>query len=69
MMATSVYEIVGTIIRDGTAYVTYNLKMTVEGTPVSSQVVQTLQSHNGQWLLLLPSTADATIASIEAAFK
>jgi hypothetical protein len=49
--------------------VTYNLKMTVEGTPVSSHVVQTLKSHNGQWLLLLPSTADATIAGIEARFK
>jgi hypothetical protein len=69
MMATSVYEIVGSTIKDGIAYVTYNLKMTVEGAPVSSHVVQTLKSHNGQWLLLLPSTADATIAGIEARFK
>ena len=69
MMSKSTYDLVGSFIKDGVAYVTYNLKMTVEGVPFTNQVTQTLKMHNGKWLLMLPATADATIAGIEARFK
>jgi hypothetical protein len=69
MMSTSDSEIVGTLVKDGIAYVTYNLKMTVQGNSISTQAVQTLKMHNGKWLLMLPPTADATIAGIDAEFK
>lgn len=69
MMANSSYEIVGAVLKDGIAYVTYDLRMVVEGSPVSTQVVQTLKLHDGKWLMLLPATADATIVGIESAFR
>jgi hypothetical protein len=68
MMSTSTYEIVGSFMKNDLAYVTYTLGVTVKGQAVSSQVVQTLKMHDGRWLLMLPSTAEATIAGIEARF-
>jgi hypothetical protein len=40
MMSTSTFEIVGSFVKDGVAYVTYRLGVTVDGKPISSQVVQ-----------------------------
>lgn len=69
MMSASTYEIVGSFIEDDVAHVIYNIELTIQGNPVSSQVVQTLKMHDGKWFLMLPSTADATIVGIEARFK
>jgi len=69
LMSTCKFEIVGTIIKDGTAHVTYNFTMTVEGRPVTTPVVQMLRQHEGRWLLMLPPTADATIARIESRYR
>ena len=68
MMSKATYEIVGSVLKGDVAYVTYNLGFTMEGKAVSSEVVQTLKMHDGKWLLLLPSTAEASIARIEARF-
>jgi hypothetical protein len=68
MMSTSTYQIVGSFMKEDVAYVTYTLGVTVQGKAVSSQVVQTLKLHDGNWLLMLPSTAEGTIAGIEARF-
>ena len=48
---------------------TYNLGMTVNGKAITTQVVQKLKLYDGKWLLMLPSTAEASIAAIEARFK
>jgi hypothetical protein len=69
MMSTSTFEIVGSYVKDGVAYVTYSLGVTVDGKPISSQVVQTLKEYDGKWLLLLPSTAERAVARIEARFN
>jgi hypothetical protein len=69
MMSTSTYKIVGSFVKDKVAYVTYDLAITVKGKGVRSQVVQKLKQHEGKWLLLLPSTAEASIAGIEARFQ
>ena len=69
MLAKSSYELVGGFVKDDVAYVTYNLKIRVEGKPVNQQVTQALRAHEGRWLLMLPATADATIAGIEQRFK
>jgi hypothetical protein len=68
MMSTSTYEIVGSFVKDDVAYVTYTLGVTVKGKVVSTQVIQTLKMHDGKWLLMLPSTAEGTIAGIERRF-
>ena len=68
MMSNSTYEIVGSFVKDDVAYVTFTLGVTVKGQAVTSQVVQTLKMHDGRWLLMLPSTAEGTIAGIEARF-
>ena len=69
MMSTSTYEIVGSFVKDDVAYVTYTLGVTVKGKVVSTQVIQTLKMHDGRWLLMLPSTAEGTIAGIEKRFN
>ena len=69
MMSDATFEVVGSFLKDGLAYVTYNLEVTVNGKAVSTQVVQKLKLHDGNWLLMLPSTAEASIAGIEARFK
>jgi hypothetical protein len=69
LMSTSTYEIVGSFIKDEIAYVTYDLAIIVKGKGVRSQVVQTLKQHEGEWLLMLPSTAEASVAGIEARFQ
>jgi hypothetical protein len=69
MASKSTYEIVGSFVKDGVAHVTFNMKTTVEGRSVSMPVVQMAKMHNGTWLLMLPASADATIAGIEAEFK
>lgn len=69
MMAKSTHEILGSFVKDGVAHVTYNLTMTFDGRPVNTQVSQMLKMHDGKWMLMLPSTADATMAGIEARFR
>jgi hypothetical protein len=69
MMKAATFEIVGSFLKDDLAYVTYNLGVTVDGTVVTTQVVQKLKLHDGKWLLMLPSTAEASIAAIETRFN
>lgn len=69
LMSTATYEIVGSFVKDDTAYVTYNLTLTVDGRTVTTQVVQTLKVHDGQWLLMLSSTSEAAIAGVKAQFE
>jgi hypothetical protein len=68
-MSSAAFETVGSFLKDDLAYVTYNLKLTVDGKAINTQVVQTLKMHDGKWLLMLPSTAEASIAGIEARFQ
>jgi hypothetical protein len=68
MMSTASYEIVGSFLKDDLAYITYKLNVTIDGKVIGTQVVQTLKMHDGKWLLMLPSTAEAAIAGIEARF-
>jgi hypothetical protein len=68
LISTARYEIVGTVHKDGLAYVTYMLTIVVDGKSVSSQVVQTLKPHDDQWLLMLPASAGAAVAKIEARY-
>jgi hypothetical protein len=69
MMSQVTGDIVGGFIEDNVAHVTYNLNVNVEGSVVKTQIVQTLKMHEGKWLLMLPSTADATIVGIDARYK
>lgn len=69
LMANSEFEIVGTVITDGIAYVTYAMTITLEGRPVSQDVVQKLKPNDGRWMLLLPTSAEATIAGIESRYR
>jgi hypothetical protein len=69
MMSGATFEVVGSFLKDDLAYVTYNLEMTVDGQEINTQVVQKLKLHDGKWLLMLPSTAEASIAGIEARFN
>jgi hypothetical protein len=69
LMSGATCEVVGSFLKDDIAYVTYTLGLTVNGKAMNTQVVQKLKLHDGQWLLMLPSTAEASIAGIEARFK
>jgi hypothetical protein len=69
LMAIARYEIVGTVHKDGLAYVTYTLNVVLDGRPVSSQVVQTLKRHDDKWLLMLPASAGAAVAKIESRYQ
>ncbi|MEO1543510.1 MAG: hypothetical protein AAFR75_05755 [Pseudomonadota bacterium] len=68
MMRDASMEIVGETHRESIVYVTYVMKMKIEGEEIEVEVVQKLKQHDGVWMLLLPSKADATIAGIEAEF-
>jgi hypothetical protein len=68
LMAQSKFEIVGSVVTDGIAYVTYVLTIPVEGRTLSQEVVQKLKQNGGQWMLLLPTTAEATIVGIESRY-
>lgn len=68
VMANASFEVVGEMNRDGIVYITYVVTMSMQGREVSTEVVQKLKQHQGMWLLLLPSTANATIAGIEAKY-
>lgn len=54
--------------KEDVTLVVYTLSMTINGQNVSQKIVQELKRQNDQWLLLLPPTAEATIARIEASF-
>lgn len=69
MMAGATSKVVGSFLKDDLAYVTYDLEMTVDGKAIKSQVVQKLKLHDGKWRLMLPSTAEASLAGIETRFK
>jgi len=69
MMSKAKFEMLGSFLKDDLAYVNYNLEITVDGKAISTQVVQTLKMHDGKWLLMLPSKAEASIAGIEARFQ
>src|SRR5690349_12822558 len=69
LMSQATYEIVSTSLKDDLAYVNYNLTMKIEEKEIKQLVVQTLKKHEGNWLLMLPSTAEASIAGIEKRFN
>jgi hypothetical protein len=69
MMSGATFAVVGSFLKDDLVYVTYNFGVTVNQKAMSSQVVQKLKLHDGKWLLMLPSTAEDSIAEIEARFK
>ena len=55
-------------INDDLANVKYSLAMNIEGRDAHSEVIQKLKIHDGEWLLLLPHNAEATISKIKASF-
>ena len=69
LMSNARFEVVGTVHKEGVAYVTYTMSLLLDGRPVSSQVVQTLKLHDGKWMLMLPASAGATVAKIEARYR
>lgn len=69
LMASAKYEIVGSLLKDDVAHVTYNLKMNIDGQVVNTPVVQSLKQHNDTWLLMLPPTSEAAVAGIQAQFR
>jgi len=69
LMKGSEFEIVDIVFKSELAYITYTLTMTMQGQLVSKDAVQKLKLHNGTWLLLLPPSGEATIASIVTRFK
>jgi len=69
LMSNATYEVVGTFMKEDIAYLNYKLTIKVEGKEIGTQVVQTLKQHDGHWLLLLPSTAEASMAGIEKRFN
>ena len=68
MMSSSSYEIVGSVLKEGLAYVTYNLKISTKGKDFGSQEVQKLKLHEGKWMLLLPTSSEQSIKAIETQF-
>lgn len=69
MMQSSRLDIVDTSLKGDVAYVVYSLTVNIQGRDVSKDVVQKLKKHDGKWMLLLPPTAEATIAGIHAQFQ
>lgn len=69
LMSSARYEIIGTVRKEGLAYVTYTMSLVLDGRPVSSQVVQTLKLHEGKWMLMLPGSADAAVSKLEARYR
>jgi hypothetical protein len=68
IMKESSCEIIGSIPKGDEVLITYTLGMTIKGQKVSKDVVQRLKKLNNKWLLMLPPTAEETIAGIEAEF-
>lgn len=66
---SSEFEILGTVVTGEIADVTYLMTITVEGQSVKQEIVQKLKPSNGQWMLLLPATSEATIANIESRYR
>lgn len=69
LMAKSEFEILGTVVTGETAEVTYLMTINVEGQSVQQEIVQKLKPSSGQWMLLLPTTSEATIANIESRYR
>jgi hypothetical protein len=69
LMAKSEFEILSTVVTGEIADVTYNMTITVEGQKVEQEIVQKLKPYNGQWMLLLPATAETTIANFESRYR
>ena len=69
IMSAATFEVVGSFVKEDIAYVTYKLNTSINGKAVSMQVVQTLKMRDGKWLLLLPSTAESSIAGIESRYQ
>jgi len=69
LMKASQFEIVDIVFKKELAYVTYTLTMNMQGKTASKDAVQKLKLHNGNWLLLLPPSGEATIATIVARFN
>lgn len=68
IMATAEYEVIGQVQRGDEVFLTYVFTVTLEGRPISQEVVQRLKQHQGEWLLMLPASSEATIAAIEAQY-
>ena len=65
LMKSSNFEVVSESTKEDLVYITYSLTLTIEGQTISQDAVQKLKEHDGQWLLMLPSDGEATIAGIE----
>jgi len=69
LMATAEVEIVDTVVTGEIADITYLMTLTVEGQSVEQEIVQKLKPSNGEWMLMLPATAESTIANIESRYR
>ena len=69
LMAKSEFEILDTVVTGEIADVKYLMTITVEGQSVKQEIVQKLKPSNGQWMLLLPTTSESTIANIESRYR
>lgn len=69
IMESSKFEFISEAARGDVMYVTYALTMSVDGQEISTDVVQKLKKHDGQWRLLLPADGEAAVAGIEARYN
>ena len=67
-MGDSEYEIIGRVQEGEEVVLAYALTVTIKGQRLRQEVVQRLKQHNGVWLLLLPTSADASLAGLEARY-
>jgi hypothetical protein len=69
LMRAAEFEVVSTSVKNNIAYVVYELTLDIEGREISQDSVQNLMLSGQDWLLLLPTTAEASIANIDAKFN
>lgn len=69
LMAKSEFEITNTVVTGDIADITYLMTITVDGEKVQQEIMQKLKPSNGQWMLLLPATAESTVATFESRYR
>ena len=68
MMKSSKIEFIGETTSGDITTVTYTLTFNVNDRNIDQDTLQKLKLYNGKWLFLLPPSAEAAIAGIEARF-
>ena len=67
-MTGSKSEVVGQVEQNDEVFITYTLTVAIRGQSISQRVIQRLKKHDGEWLLMLPASSEASIAAIGAQY-